>query len=710
NGKVKDASTVLGELGDKFQGMADGPNKVAFAIALLGKQGQSMIPVLNQGSAGLQAFKDQAEAAGIVVSGDLAASAEQFEQKAAVLKATLVDGLGIQIATQLLPVLTELMEQFKAAGGAGSALGTIAGVIVGGIKLLAAGIIETVSEFEQLGKSMGAVAAAAVAIAHGNFAEAATIWKESTADNEAIAKSSQDRITGIFEAGGADQLSAVSTSRTRIEAEGANLARALIANAADVKLEQFSKSLAGQVSAFGLGGAALVEYRLHLGDLAKEYGEADAKGKAFAASAIANAKALEVKKDDKTVEDYTAKIAEQIITLNMGTLAGESYKLTQGSIGLAMTGLKDKGEEARQTILALTKVQIEAKNVNAIQALDDQAQKLSGHLVEAAKHAFDLQNKTLKTDLEDTGNAAGLAKLDTEREHIINVAKINELNLQAAQINSDLAAAESKINLARTQGQISDLTAQAQESDARTNALTQLNAIYASEQQIAAGANDPALVDGVKKFGVAIDTLKAQTSALENQVRTGLESSFANNFSNLIQGATSFKNALLGFLKDIDKQFADMIAKQYTQQLFAPPSGSSSGGMFGGLAGLLAGLAGAGGAGGGNMGVTNAVIPGVVQNSGMGGGIGNIVGAFAGGGTIPTGKFAVVGEQGPELAYSGAKDMTIIPQNRSMGDQVAVHNYFTVQAPGGVISRQSQMQTAAAAARALGQANRRNNT
>ena len=45
-----------------------------------------------------------------------------------------------------------------------------------------------------------------------------------------------------------------------------------------------------------------------------------------------------------------------------------------------------------------------------------------------------------------------------------------------------------------------------------------------------------------------------------------------------------------------------------------------------------------------------------------------------------------------------------------MGNNVAVHNHFTVQAPGGVISRQSQMQTAAAAARSLGQANRRNNT
>ena len=32
---------------DKFQNLADGPNKTALAIQLLGRQGQQLIPVLN---------------------------------------------------------------------------------------------------------------------------------------------------------------------------------------------------------------------------------------------------------------------------------------------------------------------------------------------------------------------------------------------------------------------------------------------------------------------------------------------------------------------------------------------------------------------------------------------------------------------------------------------------------------------------------------
>jgi hypothetical protein len=709
NGNMKDASTVISEMGTKFAGMADGPNKVAFAVALLGKQGQSMIPVLNKGAEGLAALKDQATAAGIVMSGELAKSAEEFSQKMSILKATMIDGLKIQIAEQFLPVLNELMNQFTSTGGAGSLLATTVGILVDAFKWVAVEVIEIVAQFEMMGKSLGALGAEAVAVAHGHFAEAADIFKQNTADNEAIAKSSQDRIVAIWKAGGAAAVAVAKDTGEQVKTEGKNLAAELLANAADIKLENFAKGIEAQSAAFGLGGAALVRYKLSVGDLALTLSEAGAAGKKAAADAISFATALQTKKDDLAVENYTAKIAEQIITLNMGTLAAESYKLSTGAIGEELHRMGQKGIEARDTILALTKVQIEAKNVNAIQQMDDDAQKLSGHLVDAATHAFDLQHLALSKDLSSTNNSDGQAKLEIERDHIINVAKINELNLHAAEINATLAATESKINLERTQGQISDLTAQAEQTDARSAALVQLQGIYVSEQQIAAAANDPALVDGVKKFGVSIDALKGQTTQLTDSVRNGLEQSFGNNFSKLITGAESFRKAVVSMLQDIEKQFADLIAKNFAQQLFAPAGGpgGSSGGMLGGLAPMLAGLFAGGGS---NYGVANATIPGVTQNAGMGGSIGNIVGSFAEGGTIPSGKVGIVGENGPEYAYSGAADMQVVPSASTQSKNVSVTNHFTVEAPGGTISRQSQMQMAAAAARSIGQANHRNNS
>jgi len=713
NGQVKDAGTIMGELADKFSGMADGPNKVAFAIALLGKQGQAMIPVLNEGSAGLAEFKAQAEAAGIVMSSDLAAAAEKFSQKAGVMKAILVDGLGQQLVAQLLPAFNSLIESWSSGGNAGEKLKVIAEEIATLFKIVATVVIDVVATFQRLGNAIGAVSAAAVAAAHGHFSEAHEIWKEGAADNVANQAAAAQAITDLWEAGGANSLEAITVTAKKIGEQGANLAKAMASNAADTKLEQFSKGIEAQSAAFGLGGAALVAYKLQVGDLAKELGLAGDAGKKAANDAIAYATALQTKKDDKTIADVTAKIVEQITVLNMGTLASEAYKLTTGATGEALKRLGPAGDSARAAILELTKVQIEAKNVNAIQKLDDDAQKLSGHLVDAATHAYDLQNKALKTDLESTDNTAGLAKLDVEREHIINVAKINELNLKATQINTDLAVTESKINLARTQGQISDLTAQSQESTARTEALTQLQAIYVSEQNIAAAANDPALVDGVKKFGTAINALQAQTTQFENSVRSGMESAFANNFEKLITGAESFRKAVTGMLQDIEKQFADLIAKNFAQNLFG--TGGPAGGVPGAFAGLFSGSSGntaslsnfgsffskmfGGGTGGGTA-ASPAVGVGEDATSTLSG-LG-----FAGGGTIPAGKVGLVGEDGPELAYSGAANMNIVPMGSGKAP-VNVTNHFIIQAPGGTISRQSQAQTAAAAGRSIGNANQR---
>ncbi len=238
---------------------------------------------------------------------------------------------------------------------------------------------------------------------------------------------------------------------------------------------------------------------------------------------------------------------------------------------------------------------------------------------------------------------------------------------------------------------INDLQAQQQLDAARKQEIADLNQVYDAEKKIADQNSTtlPKLTQDTQAFSNQIKGLATQTNELEKQVRGGLEQSFANNFSDLITGAESFGKAISNLLKDIEKQFADLIAKNFAQSLFG------SGGAAGGVAPFLAGLFGGGGG------------AGTAATSGAGA----LAGAFAGGGTIPAGQFGIVGDGGgPELAYSGSRDMQIIPNGAIGGKQVNVTNHFTVQGSGGQISRQSQMQAAAAAARSLQQASRRNNT
>jgi ribosomal protein L12E/L44/L45/RPP1/RPP2 len=49
SGHLKSIDTILPEISDRFSTMADGTGKTAYAMALFGKSGKDMIPILNQG-------------------------------------------------------------------------------------------------------------------------------------------------------------------------------------------------------------------------------------------------------------------------------------------------------------------------------------------------------------------------------------------------------------------------------------------------------------------------------------------------------------------------------------------------------------------------------------------------------------------------------------------------------------------------------------
>lgn len=74
-----DASTALEKIADAFEKAEDGPTKTAFAVELFGKKlATQMIPLLNQGSAGIQAMRQEAHALGAVINEETVRAAEAF--------------------------------------------------------------------------------------------------------------------------------------------------------------------------------------------------------------------------------------------------------------------------------------------------------------------------------------------------------------------------------------------------------------------------------------------------------------------------------------------------------------------------------------------------------------------------------------------------------------------------------------------------------
>lgn len=70
---------------------------------------------------------------------------------------------------------------------------------------------------------------------------------------------------------------------------------------------------------------------------------------------------------------------------------------------------------------------------------------------------------------------------------------------------------------------------------------------------------------------------------------------------------------------------------------------------------------------GGKAGMVSGILGGLSKIPGL------FAGGFASGGTIPTGKMALVGENGPELMYSGSGPHTVVP-NHALGGGGPVYN------------------------------------
>lgn len=181
NGEVKGSSTILGEVADKFASYKDGVEKTALAQEIFGKSGAKLIPFLNQGSAGLADLAREADLLGITLTDSAGKSAEQFNDNLARLQKAK-EGLGRQIAEKLLPTLELLTNQLFDSAKSGNAMGKAAEVAATGVKLLVSAGTILIGAFKTVGEYLGGIAAAAVALFSGRFAEANRIAAQVGAD------------------------------------------------------------------------------------------------------------------------------------------------------------------------------------------------------------------------------------------------------------------------------------------------------------------------------------------------------------------------------------------------------------------------------------------------------------------------------------------------------------------------------------------------
>jgi len=115
DGTMRSTTEVLYDLSDVFTAMPDGPEKTALAMEFFGKKlGTELIPLLNQGSAGLRAMGDEAEQFGLVLSGSQAKAAAEFNDNLDRL-GQLSKSVGMSLGNALIPWLNQMIGEMNAA-------------------------------------------------------------------------------------------------------------------------------------------------------------------------------------------------------------------------------------------------------------------------------------------------------------------------------------------------------------------------------------------------------------------------------------------------------------------------------------------------------------------------------------------------------------------------------------------------------------------
>jgi hypothetical protein len=178
---VSDSKQALYDIADVFKNMPDGIQKTALATELFGKAGANMIPLLNEGSAGMKDMADTAERLGLVISDETAEAADQFNDTIELVGLSS-QGVARKVMAELLPTLNNLAGAFLDSVTSGDKLSKVADIIAAALKgLFTVGAIG-VEVFNTLGKTLGGVAAAIVSLLQGEFKQSRRILEETGRD------------------------------------------------------------------------------------------------------------------------------------------------------------------------------------------------------------------------------------------------------------------------------------------------------------------------------------------------------------------------------------------------------------------------------------------------------------------------------------------------------------------------------------------------
>ena len=164
NGQIVPTDRVLKQLADRFADMPDGAQKAAAAVALFGKSGAELIPLLNEGSAAMEKFSYK-------VGEDFAARSDKFNDTITEL-GIRSRGFGLELTDALLPSLQSILEVFTELFDTKQDWTALFDVIKVGVRSVATVLYALVKLVDEAVRLIGSFAKRAQLAFSGDFAGA----------------------------------------------------------------------------------------------------------------------------------------------------------------------------------------------------------------------------------------------------------------------------------------------------------------------------------------------------------------------------------------------------------------------------------------------------------------------------------------------------------------------------------------------------------
>ena len=174
SGQVAPADKVLGQIANRFADMPDGAQKAAAAVALFGKSGADLIPLLNEGADSMEAFTYK-------VGEDFAARSDLFNDTITEL-GIKTQGFGLELTDSLLPALQSILEVFGDLFDTKQDFNALFEVIKFGLRAISTVIFATIKLVDAFIKNAVAAVEVVQKAFSGDFAGAAAAYQNRVGD------------------------------------------------------------------------------------------------------------------------------------------------------------------------------------------------------------------------------------------------------------------------------------------------------------------------------------------------------------------------------------------------------------------------------------------------------------------------------------------------------------------------------------------------